>query len=615
MSNPLSIKLSFHLWKTVSATLIIISLFTFPFILDYSLSPRFILTAVSLTAFFYSLHKSKKCLDVNINLITLSYIGFVGWSCLSTFWSHNISEAIFENTKLLLGLGVFFSSLYFLNLHPEKFSKCIYGASVIILLCLCIVVLWQMLSLTGLGHSNTYSINGLNGHKNLLSSFLFLNLCFLLMAYSKSIGTLKKSALIAIVLNLILILFLRTKAVWLALIITAFVYFLLKIFQSTKSKREVVSKPFLIIVIIVIGLNIFFLFGLNSICAAIIQKQTSMTMLAKVFSPILDIERITVWHKTYLIMQQPFTGFGSGNWQVFFPSASLSGLWRAEDLGVSFQRPHNDFLWILSETGTIGFNIYLVFVIGLLVFGFIQLKSASRLNQNFNHFPLFFLVGYLCISFFDFPKERIEHIVWLNILMALIYEKIKKCLPFTLSIQMKIQHRFVFIFLFACIAFIGVLRCRGEYYTRQMYIAKSRGENQQIIACGKAALSFCYHLDPTSVPVEWYMGNAYSNQKNYRQANAYFELAYQQNPYQRNVLNDLASCKVMLGKIDEATLLYMEATRISPRFDDPKLNLASIYLNQNKLLAAKQCLDSLLHDSERRTRYYEILKILETQKQ
>lgn len=615
MSSPNNIHFTFNVWKTLSFILIVTAIAYSPFILDDTLSPRFILTALFLLAFFYVMWREKKSMTINFTILSIAYLLFVFWTCLTSFFSINPGVSYFENGKLILGLGMFFISSYFLEQHFEKFLRSVFSSAIIISIILAVVIIWQASALKSFDHENLYAISGLNGHKNLASSFLFLMLCFLFMAYFKESGMMKKYASVGICINIILILFLRTKAVWLAFIFSAFVFVTVFILRFIFNKFIKTKQPILSIAFLFIAVNVFFIFLLNPICYKLIQNNATPKLLNKIISPLMDIERLTVWQKTYAITNSPFIGIGSGNWQIYFPSVGLSGLWRAEDLGVSFQRPHNDFLWIMRESGLIGFNLYLIFLIGLIVYGFNKYVAGNAKSISIQHVALYFLLGFLCISFFDFPKERIEHIIWLNILLAFLHHDVKSNLPLKIQLKSRAKQFGIFILLSAGLVYIGFLRFRGEYFTREMYNAKNQANAFKIIQHGLSARSFAYHLDPTSVPIEWYIGNAYSNQKNYFMANNYFKLAYKQNPYQRNVLNDLASSDAMLGNTEAAISMYTEAARISPRFDEPKLNLASIHINQNNIIAAKQCLDSIFHDSERRSRYYEIIKIIEKQRQ
>ena len=150
---------------------------------------------------------------------------------------------------------------------------------------------------------------------------------------------------------------------------------------------------------------------------------------------------------------------------------------------------------------------------------------------------------------------------------------------------------------------IGVYRYKGEYYTRKMYDQKRVNNNSGVIQEEKKATNFVYSIDPTSLPLKWYTGNSYALLGNYVQAKKDFIEAYNLNPYNRNVLNDLASAYVNTNELAIAESYYLEASRISPRFDDPKLNLTTLYFNKKQFTKADSCLKTLLHDSERRTKY------------
>jgi Tfp pilus assembly protein PilF len=63
----------------------------------------------------------------------------------------------------------------------------------------------------------------------------------------------------------------------------------------------------------------------------------------------------------------------------------------------------------------------------------------------------------------------------------------------------------------------------------------------------------------------------------------------------------------MKGDTAGAKKYYAESARISPRFDDAKLNLAAIYISEQNYNRADSLLDSLFHDSERRTSYQRIV--------
>ena len=85
---------------------------------------------------------------------------------------------------------------------------------------------------------------------------------------------------------------------------------------------------------------------------------------------------------------------------------------------------------------------------------------------------LAFIMGFLTISFFDFPKERIEHLIWINLLYAVAYFYIKQQneLPSLSKFNWRLWQSNLSIFIFLFLFYIGFLRQIGEYYTRKVYL-------------------------------------------------------------------------------------------------------------------------------------------------
>ncbi len=86
------------------------------------------------------------------------------------------------------------------------------------------------------------------------------------------------------------------------------------------------------------------------------------------------------------------------------------------------------------------------------------------------------VIGFFTISFFDFPKERMEHLIWINLIFGFAYYLIKEHAPLTTIFQIA-SGKWIFITciaisLFVCI--IGSYRYKGELHTRKMYDQKAR---------------------------------------------------------------------------------------------------------------------------------------------
>lgn len=598
------------------AGIAVASILVSPFILDPTLVPRYFGLSLCFATLFYILYRQHFSLHIKADGLLILYAGYTIFCCLSILWATTKSESLFESTKQILGFLVFLFTCYALKTEKDYFFEMLSKLSLILFVFVFTVIVYQVSGIPDLGKESLYQVNGLHGHKNLLSSFLFLNLFFLLRTFTKTEKPLKIASGICILFSIIILCILRTKAVWLGLA-TALLVFLILYSLPFRIKNVVPkTKSILLILLTVFVLNIFFLGFLQPL----IHKSINYTALLtsspdNLLNPIkLEQERLVLWDKTFhQIRQNPLLGVGMGNWQIHLPDATLSGLGRGEDLNYTFQRPHNDFLWILSETGIIGFNMFLLFIVSLI---FLLFKTAGtgsedqaiRVDQSL---CAAFICGYFMISFFDFPKERIEHTVWINIILAIAYLYVRVAFPFKKNITFRLTKEMAMLGFILClfIALTGYKRLAGEFFTRKMYDAKNSNQLLKLVEAGKSARSFAYSIDPTSVPISWYTGNANASSGKYAEAQSDFLEAYALNPFNRNVLNDLASSYVFTNNVLLAKTYYEESARISPRFDDPKLNLAAIYINAGDYKTADYWLKSLLHDSERRAKYQKIIEL------
>jgi O-antigen ligase len=578
-----------------------------PGAVDYNLTIRSLVLAITLVVAFFFLVTEGVKKEIQLTIPLFAYAGFVLISVLSVFWSTNSSEALYSASRELLGLYVFLFAFYLLRDDQPFFQKQLLKISILISAVSVVIGSLQLLDIHTLAKPLIYAVTGLNAHKNLFSSFLFLNLFFLICSFRFFKNSWKIAAAVCSCLNVIFILLLQTKAVWFSVCLSAIIFLLL--LATFKGGRFLpVRRLWWTLAAGVLFTNLFFV----KIFPELITR--SLTYIHVKSSATdrfeFDDERLMLWEKTYtMIKNHPF-GVGSGNWQINFPDATLNGIWRAEDLNVTFQRPHNDWLWIFSETGIVGLNLYLLFVFSILLFLWRAGRSAENRKDAFPAFIcISFICGYLFISFFDFPEERIEHNILVNIIFAFAYNICRNAmvLPSHFTIRPNKAAFLTALFVSAFVAILCYLRYSGEKYTREMYNAVRSADHPRIIKEGSLAASFAYNLDPTSVPIKWYIGNAQAALRYYDEALESFEKSYKANPYNRNVLNDLASACELNGQRKRAMMLYREASRISPRFDDPKLNLAALYISEKNYGGADSCLKSLFHDSERRTNYQRIV--------
>ena len=285
------------LTKLFLIAIIISSVATFPFILDPTLTPRFITLSVCLALGLYFIYKTDTSFTIKADLILLSYASYTSVCCLSVVWSNTSSEDIFESSKQLLNLFVFSFTYFILKTDHSFFIKSFLKTSIILFSFALLIAVFQISNLENFDKESLYQIKSLQGHKNLFSSFLFLNLFFLIMAFYKLEAIWKWSALACILLSLLLLIFLRTKAVWIGGAITIILGSLTCLF-SKKNSTPILRINFAVFVVgALVLLNSLFLIFLQPVIGKSIDYITQ-TDSSNVLTGIkLEQERLLLWDK------------------------------------------------------------------------------------------------------------------------------------------------------------------------------------------------------------------------------------------------------------------------------------------------------------------------------
>lgn len=555
-------------------------------LLDSALNFRFFILSI-LSGLAFGLI----CYNVVFNSYALIMFVYFCVNLVSFFWANCFSEAIFESLRVVQFLLCYL--LFFNFLINYKSSRCLLIVSV--LSAILILTGWyQLIELNIIDSKSLYSIVGFQNHKNLFSSFLFLLIPFNVVSYIKFKDSHFRFLFGLCVLMLVsLILILQTRAVYVGLLGSIITLFVLGIF--------IVKQNFIKPIIAIFVLASLLCLGLYS-SKQYFKTKNSISTFIKSDS---NNERLELIKRTFsLIKENPILGVGAGNWQVSYSKYNLSGLNNAIN-NTTFQRPHNDFLWILSELGLIGFTIYMAGILYTIYKSYVFLKSPNE-NKLEVIIYLSFYIGFLLISFLDFPKERIEHLVLNALILANIH--------FIVLDKARFDYNYVYqpikIILFGLIllsVYVGYKRFEGEKCLVGIYRDRANNNWNGLIEKAEAIKSPFYTLDPTSMPIDWYVGVAYFSKNENEKAFQSFSRANEISPYNFHVLNNLASTYENLGNSKKAIQYYNEALRINPYFDEAKLNLSAVYFNENHVDKAIEILHKCL-PSLRKEEYLKICK-------
>ncbi|MGB0882880.1 MAG: O-antigen ligase family protein [Vicingaceae bacterium] len=503
---------------------------------------------------------------------------------LSFFQSLVLSESYYVFSKISVEFTFFLITTFLIiqqKLNINYLLKSIWIFSVITIL-LSFGQLFKLLLTGSLFSDAIIELNATFGHKNLLASILFLSLPYNLYLFTIS----KRWQIISIttiILMFVIIWLLQTKAV-----LIAFFIFFSTLITLTIAKKKAPQQTVKFKILYVSIISFFIVISVISI--------QYKNYFPRLFDTNSATERFHLWENTSKIIQKNFfTGVGAGNWQVEFPRYGLDKFANPEIQNglTTFQRPHNDLLWMLSEMGIVGLVSFLLIFISMLFYLFKLKKKEGNISFLYNCF-IATVIGYGFISFLDFPLERIEHQVLLLLMFSIITAKYFKQFSALTTTSKNYNNYAVISLAFVLILFSGAVsfnRYIGENHNKKLLKFKQKNNWRKVIEEAKLSTNTFYTIDPMSMPIEWYKGISLFYLSDIENATISFEKANKLHPYNIHIINNLASCYEQKKEHKKAETYYLKALSISSNFEESRLNLSAVYFNQKKYKKAFETID------------------------
>ena len=545
-------------------------------VLDTTLWPKILVLAVGFLGLLSSNFNYYMVAMRKQSIVALLLLSLLVWTAMSCMWSLSVAESLGDVGKLGVCWLMMLICYEEIKLNPENSAE-LYKMIAIVLSIVLSIGIFEMQSLDNFSADSMYNITSICGHRNALSSFAFLASIFNILLFFRGSGYWKVMAIVNLIFALFMMVILQTRAVYLAVFLSAVCYAVLYILVYKKWKVALIAA---VLILLVISLLLVF------------KNNPSMPLLhkANVFNYIQSAsgaERLKVWDKTWhLITQRPIVGVGAGSWQFLYLKNGWGDLAYLNDTFITFQRPHNDFLWVAAELGLVGFILWISIFLIPVFLGIRTLFSVNDIDaKNIIMVLIAGVVGYLVISFFDFPKERIQHQLLIIALLSILYgySTIGKKAFFI------VPKFFLWLLVFVALTsiYISWQRLKGEHYMTQVYRYRAQQNWAKVIKSTSKINPFFYDTDPTSVPIAWYSGLAYFSMGEYAKAQSDLTKALSISPYNPHLLNNYGSATEMLGNHEEAIKYYQMALNLLPTFDESLLNIAAIYFNENKISQAK----------------------------
>lgn len=605
----------------VGISVLFIPFFRLSSTIDPVLTPRFFVWSITclvlIISFVIQLCISSKNIDCSIlrRIIFPVFCAYLLFSIISFIKAVNITEGVYEVLKILVSAVYLFIATIILSKN-KNYIPALAKVVIVSVTTLSLIGIYEYFTRFFPKHGMCH-ITGTMAHRNQFSSALFLMLPFCLYSCLCSKTIWRIISVIPIVLGSTLILLNQTRSVWVGFLVSTIattvviVFFFKKLKVSKEIKSQYLKGLLCITIILVIVLSTYtYLCMKSNSIDSLVQRVESF------YSSSVTV-RTLLWQKSLeVIKDNVIFGVGAGNWRIVIPSYSVE-VHADAFLGLHYQRPHNDYIWVLSEIGILGFIFYLL-IFGVIIFYIfkILIHQSNTNDKLLSTFIFFGIVGYMTISFFTFPKERIFHSMFLLLMMAIvisIYHRSSdnlKNIPRPFMFMVGIPA--IVLLLFA--TFIGYTRLNAEIHTKRAFEARRVQNWQVVISEIDKGYSVFATLDPTSAPLYWYRGEANFLLNNTKQALADFKKAYKAHPYHLYVLNNFATCYEMTGNHNQAINYYNKALEIYPEYEDALINLGAAYYNAGRYDLAYEVLSRSNAKSTRLRQYLEAVRKKNTEK-
>lgn len=522
---------------------------------------------------------------LRVNLVVAELLLLIiGLGLLSAINATNQSEAFFDVLRWVFLLNIFWVIHMIRTVHG---AYVFYLERAIALLSSIVALgtFYLFISAYSQGnynHQASYGITFTFAHRNLLSQVLLLVSIVQFLGFQTLPKAWKRLCVVNLVLTVPMLILLFVRSVWLASAMAATVIVLLSFVLQWRKKGSGIKKPLLWTGVGAVALVAGVLAIPTSDTQQTLSKQTHFIENQDYGS---SGERLQLWTKSLdLVGPSPVLGIGGGNWKIEIPKTRLENM-RSDEGNLFFQRPHNDFVWILTENGITGLLLF----IALLAVAFSSMLKASLNGQAGSKFifATAALAAYCVIAFFSFPKERMVHLLLFCILLAAI--------PGTKQVSSKaIRASFlVLIPLSILYSYAFYERFHGEKGTKTALFERDNGNSIGVTQSINASIGYWNTLDNTGTPLKWYSGSAHYLQNNMLEALDDFRMAYLANPNHVHVMNNLASVLVHFNETAEAKKLYLKAFQQAPEFMDPLINLTAVHYNEAHLDSAAQFLQMI----------------------
>lgn len=438
-----------------------------------------------------------------------------------------------------------------------------------------------------------YQVRGEMAHKNQYAIALMLMLPFLGYGAFKPGKVPRIIYILVVAAILFALVILETRSVWVGLAVSVFLIGLFFIFYGNRFGIPLLPRRItgLSGLTLIVGLGTFVYFSHPE------NKESVLYKIKNIANPTEEnnIHRLKIWElSVQMIGEHLITGVGAGNWKI--DSRHHFGQYGFTKEQLNWLRPHNDYLWVITEKGIFGFIAF----IGIFILIMIKLRrlllSGAGIDETIFVLLMFTgVVSYLMVSFFTFPLERMNQQVYLALIIASVlamdHQKNRnsktpvRIKPFTIVAILMLGYGIVYA---SSVMKMETLVSEARHYHRTQ-------QWQKLLDISKKIPKTFKTLDAEATPIAWYNGLANSKLGNLEAAKTAYEEAHRAHPTHIQVLNNLGRIYFQLGEYEKARDAFGGALDILPDYYESLVNITSTYMQLGDYKSAKVYLGKIKH--------------------
>jgi hypothetical protein len=605
-SNNPSIELPILFFIMAAFLILYLPWFQIKSVMDLSLMPRTFALSLFLALFSYPLFIPNILGPKDFGVLKSPLFWIWGGFLLVTFVSHYYSrvpqEGWFESVKTSLFLGVLMSAtLMFVKTDNwEKFLPPLVALAAFMALGVGIDEYIQNVVRNSSdtlkdGRPTIYAVVARMSHKNEYSNALMLMIPFLAYGVYRLKLIWKLICGLALAGVLIMILLIKTRAVWVGVLGAGYMITLASVLFHRRIGMPTMLRNILGIGMLILTAALVYIYSMD-------KPADDYSFLGRIYS-IIDtksshnISRLKVWQSTWEMAKDRFwIGWGPGNWNLEY-MPYIAGKFDTVS-ATNWGRPHNDYLWVFSERGVFGFVLYMAFFAFLFVRVVrILLKHPEQDKKVLALLLMGGVVSYMAIAFFSFPLERINHQVYLALMASgIVAIDYRMSYAFSDNLSGSNMLRLLGIPILALSAFgtyYGDLAIKQEEHIKLANIAYDKGDFKEIIRQADMSRNPYRVITNGMRPTDDYHALAYERLEMWEEALAASEKALEIYPENLVTLNRKGLYLFKLGRYEEAAENALKAMKIVPLDKKLRYDLAAAYFRMGQYRDALDALEGI----------------------